>query len=421
MSKSLTGLRYRLEPNPGHERVLAQSAGACRWLWNWALAYRQDVWLAARSAGATGLAGSVGYVHLSSLLPGLKKQYPWLTRAPHHALQHALRDLDRAFARFFVGASGYPKFKRRGDREGLHFPDPKQFEVEDGWARLPKLGWVRYRRSRAVVGKVRSVNISREGKCWFVSFCVQGDFASANLGLAPVGLDLGIVGSVTQTDGTVERFPVATPAEEKRLRWLARQASKRTPGSCRRRRTLDRLAKIKRHIANRRRDSAHKLSTRLARTHALIAIEDLKIRNMTRSAKGTPADPGRNVRAKASLNRRMLANGHSDFRRMLAYKCERSGSRLLAVNPAYTSQTCSQCKHCAPQSRKSQADFRCVACGFNLNADLNAALNILAAGLAVSARGGSETIPARELRTHPRARHKPAGSTGIPVKAALAA
>jgi transposase len=142
---------------------------------------------------------------------------------------------------------------------------------------------------------------------------------------------------------------------------------------------------------------------------------------MTASAKGTPENPGTNVRAKASLNRVFLANAHADFRRMLAYKCERSGARLIAVNPAYTSQTCSQCNHCAPENRKNQAVFQCEACGLNLNADHNAALNILAAGLAVSARGGSEIFPAGEPRTHPRARGLHPTSTGIPVKAASAA
>ena len=101
---------------------------------------------------------------------------------------------------------------------------------------------------------------------------------------------------------------------------------------------------------------------------------------------------------------------------MLAYKCERSGAQLVAVNPAYTSQTCSLCSHCAPENRKNQAVFLCAACGLQLGADVNAALNILAAGLAVSARGGSGVTPAREPRTHPRDRPLYAGSTGIPVK-----
>lgn len=412
MSKTLTGLRYRLEPNPRHETVLAQSAGACRWLWNWALAYREDLWLAAKGAGATGFAAPVGYTHLSSLLPGLKEKYPWLSRAPHHALQHTLRALDGAFSKFFAKKGGHPRFKRRGDRDAVHFPDPRQFSLEGDWVKLPKLGWIRFRLSRPIAGKVRNVTVSREGKSWFVSFCVEGDFCRTHAGLAPVGLDLGVAASVTLSDGEVEAFPVTTPKEEKRLRWLARQASGRMKGSARRRHALDRLAKQKRHIANRRRDAAHKLSTRLASRHALIALEDLGIQEMTASAKG---------RAKATRNRLFLANGHYDFRRMLAYKCERTGSRLVAVNPAYTSQTCSQCRHCAPENRKNQAVFLCAACGLNLNADFNAALNILAAGLAVSARGGSETASAGEPRTQPRVRRKAAGSTGIPAKAVLTA
>lgn len=416
MSKTLTGLRYRLEPNPGHERVLAQSAGACRWLWNWALQYRQDIWLAAKSAGATGLAAPVGYVHLSSLLPGLKKDHPWLSQAPHHALQYTLRSLDKAFKGFFAGTGGFPAFRRRGDRDGLHFPDPKQFSVEGDWVRLPKLGWVRFRKSRPIEGRVRNISLTRSGTSWHVSFCVEGDFTRPNLGLAPIGIDLGVTTSVVLSDGTREGFPVATLTEEKRLRWLARSASGRVKGSNRRRRTLERLAKLRRHVSDRRRDAAHKLSTRLASSHGMIALEDLKVRRMTASAQGTLDVPGLNVKAKAALNRRFLANAHSDFRRMLAYKCERSGAQLVAVNPAYTSQTCSLCGHCAPENRKNQAVFLCAACGLQLGADLNAALNILAAGLAVSARGGSEVTPAREPRTHPRDRTLYAGSTGIPVK-----
>jgi putative transposase len=421
MSKTLTGLRYRLEPNPGHERVLAQSAGACRWLWNWALAYREDLWLAAKSAGASGLAGSAGYAHLSSLLPGLKERHHWLGRAPHHALQHVLRDLDKAFSRFFSGAAGYPGFKRRGERDSVHFPDSKQFSVEGDWVKLPKLGWVRFRLSRPVAGKVRNVTLSREGKCWYVSFCVEGDFSRTNAGLAPVALDLGVATSVVQSNGIIENFPVPTLKEEKQLRWLARQASGQIMGSVRRRRTMERQAKLRRHIANRRRDAAHKLTTRLASDHAVIVLENLKIKQMTASARGSLANPGNDVKKVATLNRRFLANGHSDLRRMLTYKCERSGARLVLVNPAYTSQTCSQCGQCAPENRKSQAVFQCVACGLDLNADINAALNILAAGQAVTARGGSENAPAREPRTHPRVRRKSAGSTGISTKAVFAA
>jgi len=422
MSKTLTGLRYRLEPHPGQARACAQTTGACRWLWNWALAYRETLWLAAKSAGATGLAGSAGSVHLSSLLAGLKAEHPWLALAPHHSLQATLRDLDAAFAAFFAGRAGFPQFHRKGDRDSFRFPDPKQFVVADDWVKLPKLGWVQFRLSRPIVGRVRNITIAREGREWFVSFCVEGNFTLPNAGDAGIGLDLGVTQSVTSSTGEVVQFPVASPSEDRRLRWLQRQASRRVKDSVRRRLALDRVAKLKRHIANRRRDAAHKLSTRLAVTRAVIVIEDLKVRNLTASARGSAAAPGRNVAAKAGLNRGLLANGHSDFRRMLAYKCERSGARLVAVNPAYTSQTCSQCGHCASENRQNQAEFGCVACGHQANADVNAAINILAAGQAVSAQGGSGTTPADELRTHPRARRrKSSGSTGIPAKAAQAA
>lgn len=422
MSKTLTGLRYRLCPNPGHERLLAQYAGACRWLWNWALDYREEVWLAARSAGAIGLCGSVGYVHLSSLLPGLKLEYPWLAKAPHHALQATLRDLDRAFSNFFSGRSGFPRYRRRGEHDAFRFPDPKQFSVDGDWVRLPKLGWMGFRRSRPINGRVRNVTLSREGGHWCISFCVEGAFALPNAGLPGIGLDLGVAQSVTASTGEAISFPIATPKEERRMRFLQRRASRRVKGSMRRRLANEAVAKFRRHLANRRRDAAHKLSTRLATTHASIAIEDLKLKDMTASAAGTASAPGRNVRAKSRLNRGMLAQGHADFRRMLAYKCERSGARLVSVDPAYTSQTCSQCGHCAPENRKNQPVFLCVACGGNLNADRNAALNILAAGLGRVCAGRLGVTPAGELRTHPRSPlRKQLGPTGIPAKAASAA
>jgi len=422
MSKTLTGFRYRLCPHAGQERILARSAGACRWLWNWALAYREDLWLAARSAGATGFRGSVGYVHLSSLLPELKEQYAWLSEAPHHTLQATLRDLDRAYASFFAGRSGYPRNRRKGEGDSIRFPDPKQFAVDGDWVKLPKLGWTRFRLSRPIKGKVRNITLCRDGSHWSISFCVEGQFDLPNIGLPAVGLDLGAAQSVTVSNGVVVSFPIATTAEDRRLRWLQRQASRRLKGSKRRRRAIVAVARLRRHLANRRRDSAHKLSTRLATTHAAIVIEDLNLRRMTASAAGTMEEPGRNVRSKSGLNRRLLAQGLSDFRRMLSYKCERSGARLVAVDPAFTSQTCSQCKHCAPGNRKSQAVFQCAACGYETNADHNAALNILAAGQAVTAQGGSGVAPADELRTHPR-RRLPAQSapTGIPIKAAAAA
>jgi putative transposase len=386
------------------------------------LAYRQEVWLAAQSAGATGLAASVGYVHLSSLLPGLKQENPWLADAPHHALQATLRDLDGAFTAFFNKKSAFPRFHRKGDRDSLRFPDPKQIEVDGEWAKLPKLGWVRLRLSRPIQGEIRNATVSREGTAWFVSFCVRGKFTLPNAGQAGIGLDVGVVQSVTTSEGEVIAFPVPTAKEEQRLRRLQRRVSRRRKGSHRRSCAVHAVARLRRHLAARRRDAAHKASTRLAITHKSIALEDLSVRALTASAAGTVDQPGRNVRGKAALNRKLLANAHGDFRRMLAYKCERSGAQLILVNPAFTSQTCQVCQHCSPENRQNQAVFLCTACGFTANADWNAAVNILAAGQAVTAQGGVGTAPADELRTQPRVWWLIGpGSTGIPAKAAHAA
>lgn len=172
---------------------------------------------------------------------------------------------------------------------------------------------------------------------------------------------MGVAASVTPSEGLVERFPVATEAETARPKRLARQASRRQKGSRRRAKTLARIAKFKQHIARRRTDKVHKVSRMMATRYSV--IEDLNLKDMTRSAVGTKEKPGCNVKAKAGLNRVMLEQGHADFVRMLTYKCELSGARLIKVDPKYTSQTCSQCGHRAAENRESQAVFRCVACG----------------------------------------------------------
>jgi putative transposase len=261
----------------------------------------------------------------------------------------------------------------------MRFPDPKQVKVVEDWVKLPKLGWVHFRRSRPLAGEVRHVTISREGEAWYISFCVRGEFVLPNAGQAPIGIDLGIAQSVTTSLGEVISFPVPSEKEERRLRLLQRRASRRQKGSRGRRLACRAVAKLRRHWARRRRDAAHKASTRLATTHVLVALEDLPIQRMTASARGSKENPGRHVGAKAKMNRGMLANAHADFRRMLAYKCARSGARLVIVDPAYTSQTCQACRQVSPENRKSQAVFLCTACGFAAHADWNAAVNVLAA------------------------------------------
>ena len=401
---TLSGLRYRLEPYPGQARWLRQAAGACRFVHNLALAYREVAWLAAKSAGATGIGANLGYVHQCTVLTDLRQQYPWLQQCPVAALRGGLKNLDRAFDRFFAGQGGYPKFQRRGEDDSINFYDAGGIAVSGDWVRLPVLGWLRFRQHRPFQGQIRNVSLTLEGPHWYISFTVAGSFTLPNAGAAPVGIDCGVDKPLVLSTGEVISCPVATPKEHKRLIWLQRQAARRVKGSERQQRTYAKMAKLKRHLARRRIAATHKATTRIATTFSLVAIEDLHLKGMTASAKGTLAEPGRNVRAKAGLNRALLARAHGDFRRMLTYKCERSGAKLVAVHPAHTSQTCSRCQHRAAENRKSQAVFHCVNCGLEINADLNAAINIREAGSAPPAQGGSGLGPADELRTRPRAR-----------------
>jgi transposase len=178
--------------------------------------------------------------------------------------------------------------------------------------------------------------------------------------------------------------PRLSAARQRRLRQLQRQLARANAGSNRRGRVRHAIAKLKAREANNRKDWAEKLSTDLARRFDLIRIEDLRITDMTRSAKGTVANPGQNVRAKAGLNRQILASGWGILVRRLEQKAP---GRVEKIHPAFTSQRCSKCGHVASENRKSQAVFACTACRYTTNADLNAARNI-AAGHAVTARGG---------------------------------
>jgi len=399
-----TGYRYRLEPSGDQRRRMGQYAGACRWVWNEALAWREEAYLAARSAGGKPAAGALGYVALAARLTQLRRDTAWLADAPIHPLQQTLRDQDAAFKRFFEGSAEYPRFKPKG-RDSFRFPDPKQFALDGDWLKLPKLGWMRLRLSRALPegGRVLNITVSREGGHWFVSLCVEHEVAAAAAPEGPaVGIDLGVANSLTLSTGERIHLPVPTKTEEAGLARLHRQVSRKCKGSGRWRRAVERLAKRKRHLAARRRDAAHKATSRIAKSYPLVVVEDLHLRNMSASAKGTQAEPGRNVAAKAGLNRSLLAQAHRETRQMLAYKCPRNGGELRAVPAYHTSQKCSCCGHTAPENRPSQAVFRCVKCGSEKHADANASENILADGLSVPAHGGIGRKAPVEVRTHRR-------------------
>ncbi len=260
----------------------------------------------------------------------------------------------------------------------------RRLNRKSGEVYVPKAGWVRFRWSRQVPG-AKSFRVTRD-RCghWHVAFAhIPDPVAGPGTGDV-VGIDRGVAVSAALSTGEMLRVPGLSAHEADRLRRLSRKLARARRGSGRRGRVKIAVARLKARETDRRKDWAEKASTNIARRFDVIRVEDLRIRDMTRSAKGTVENPGRNVRAKAGLNRGIRRSGWGLLVRRLE---DKAPGRVERINPVYTSQRCSACGHIARESRESQALFRCVACNYTVNADVNAARNI-AAGHAVTARGG---------------------------------
>jgi putative transposase len=402
----LKAYRFELQPRPAQAASLAAWSHALRFLWNWMLAQRRDAFKA--SEGRV----RVSYYDQAAQLPAMKEVFPWLSLLPSQALQQALLNLDRAFVNFFEGRAGHPDFRRRsGSPPGIRWPQGVEINGRCVW--LPKLGWVKARMSRPIEGVIKNAAVRFDGLRWHVSIQVEQEVAVPRRNAAPwVGIDLGVVESVATSDGRLFRLPVATKQEERRHAVLSRRVSRCVPGSRRHANAKRRRLVFVRRIRNRVDDARHKLTTILAKSHGCIVVEALALRSLTQSARGSVEAPGKNVTAKARLNRALLGQGHSETARQLGYKLGWSGGELTKVDPAFTSQMCPQCGHVCPENRPARDRFTCVACGHNGHADIVAALNILAAGQAVSARGGQQRPAKREPTCLRRSIRR---SAGIPA------
>lgn len=366
--------RFRLYPTPEQEALFRLTGGACRFLYNLALEQRRLEWLRSQPRHLNAVAQGAE-------LPALKQAAPWLREVPHHTLIQTLRDLDRAYRNWWSGTAAAPSYRKRRDGDRFRFPDPKQFRFEEERIFLPKAGWVRWVQHRPLRGTPKNVTISEDAGCWYAAVQVEVEVAEPAPITAPaVGIDLGVTKPLVLSTGNLVYLPRTGETERRRLAALHRKVARKRKGSKNRAKAKHALARYQAHLARRRRDAAHKATTILAKSHGVIVLEDLRVRAMTASAKGTLEQPGTNVRAKSGLNRSLLDVAPGQIRRMLEYKALWYGSTVIAVNPAYTSQTCSQCGHVHAENRVSQAAFLCCACGHAENADVNAAKVILQRG-----------------------------------------
>jgi transposase len=378
--------RYRLLPSTIQEAMLREHCAHARYVWN--LAVEQH------SHWRPGRKGAPGYLEQSRQLTAARTEHPWLAAGSQMVQQQALRDFVRAMAAFFdpKNPAGRPTWRKAGRHDGFCIVgrrgqqwDVHRLSRKVGQVWVPKVGWVRFRWSRAVPSSVKSfrVMMDRAGR-WHVAFVVMPEPIPAPANGQLIGIDRGVAVSAALSTGELLRTPTLTVRERKRIVRLKRKLARAKRGSNRRKQVRLGIARLLARETDRRKDWAEKASTDIARRFDVIRVEDLKIGNMTRSARGTADTPGRNVRQKAGLNREILRSGWGLLVRRLE---EKAPGRVEKINPHHTSQRCSACRHVDAESRESQARFVCTACGFTLNADVNAARNI-AAGHAVNARGG---------------------------------
>ncbi|HEX7163700.1 MAG TPA: transposase [Trebonia sp.] len=340
--------RYRLCPTPEQEKILLRHCSDARYVWN--LCVEQESWWR-RDRGKMP-----GWAERCRQLTEARADNPWLAEG-------------------FRIVAVKPSHVRRLNRNHAA-------------VLVPKAGWVRFRWSRAVPPDAKSFRVTRDrsGR-WHVAFAVIPEPVHGPGTGEVVGIDRGVAVSAALSTGEMLTAPGLSAREAARLRRLERKLAKAKRGSNRRGEVKTAIAKIKAREAGRRKDWTEKTSTGIARRFDVIRVEDLNIGNMTRSAKGTVEAPGRNVAAKAALNRGISRSGWGVLVQRLE---DKAPGRVERVHPAYTSQRGSACGHVARGNRESQAAFLCTACGFACNADVNAARNI-AAGHAVKARRGDGT------------------------------
>ena len=374
--------RYRLEPSRAQEEILLRHCSDARYVWNLCVE-QENEWRPGRGKMPR-------FAERCRQLTEARDANPWLAAGSVTVQQQAVKDHAQAMRNFFSGTHQRPTWRKAGQHEGFRVVavrpgDVRRLNRSHAEVKVPKAGWVRFRWSRPVPPGAKSfrVTLDRAGR-WHVAFAAIPEPVQGPGTGEVVGIDRGVKVGAALSTGEMLTVPRLRGREAARLLRLERKLARAKRGSNRRRDVKAQIARTKAREADRRKDWAEQASTDIARRFDVIRVEDLNIKGMTRSARGTAEQPGKNVAAKAGLNREI---GRSGWGRLVERLEDKAPGRVRKVPPAYTSQRCSACGHTARENRESQAVFPCTACGYACNADVNAA-RVIAAGHAVNARGG---------------------------------
>ena len=384
MSRCRT-FKYKLNPTDTQREDLERLIAGQRELYNAALEERRGAWKWERR--------SVSYEDQTATLTQLREVRSDIVAFGVTVCRWTLRRLDRAFCAFYRRCRsgetpGFPRFKAVGSFDSIQWEDTSGWKLDEEAKRLRVLGIgeIKVRLHRPTRGIAKAITIKREGERYWLSVrCVEVPAEPLPVTGRSVGIDLGVEVLVATSDGRTFRGPRFFQRSETRLASAQQVVNRKQKGSGRWKKAKAEVRRIHRKIRNQRIDALHQLSRELVDAYDLIVHEDLKITSMTRRPKPRPNGEGgfekNGARAKSGLNRSIHDAGWGTFLAMTSYKAESAGREILAVDPRNTSRRCGSCGHTEAGNRRG-AVFRCLGCGHEAHADVNAAQNILRAGRA---------------------------------------
>lgn len=364
------GLKYRIYPNKEQKILINKTLGCGRFVYNHFLRVRMDEWKFNHK--------SINYSDTSAMLKDLKKypEYSWLKEADSTALQQSLRDLQKAYDNFFAKRAKYPRFKSKHNYTQSYRSQcvNNNIRVVGNRIQLPKIGRVKTKFSRKVIGKISNATITRTASDkYFVSLCVEYETELQPSADGQVGIDVGIKSFYSDSNGNVVENPKFLAKYTKKLVREQRKLSRKKLGSGQREKQRIRVARVHEKIANTRNDFQHKLSYHLANENSLIAVEKLNIEGMVKNKK---------------LAKAISDAAWSKFFEKLDYKTKEHGGKLVKIPTFYpSSQTCHVCGFQNPIVKNlSVREWICPQCGESLDRDQNAAINILKKALSMKTK-----------------------------------